>query len=105
MQPEIMWSMEQELPILVSIQMTDSSIVPPEASQIVRENTNEILGRVTSSRYSPTLNKSIGLAQVPPAQASAGTEVTIVLTDGSRTTATVMEHHAHFDPEGARLRG
>jgi sarcosine oxidase subunit alpha len=84
--------------------MTDSSIVPPEASQIVRPNTNEILGRITSSRFSPTLNKSIAMAQVPSSLASAGSELTIVLTDGERTTATVIEHHAHFDPEGARLR-
>ena len=84
--------------------MTDSSIVPPEASQIVRANTNEILGRITSSRYSPTLEKSIGLAQVPANLASAGSELTVVLIDGTRATATVIEHHAHFDPEGARLR-
>jgi sarcosine oxidase subunit alpha len=102
--PELGWSMEQDLPVLVSVQMTDPSIVPPEASQIVRPGTNEILGRITSSRYSPTLEKSIGLAQVPPSHASSGTELTIVLTSGDRTTATVIEHHAHFDPEGARLR-
>ena len=102
--PELAWSMEQELPVLVSVKMTDKAIVPPEASQIVRPNTNEILGRITSSRYSPTLEESIGLAQVPPAMAAAGTELTIVLTSGERTTAVVQEHHAHFDPEGVRLR-
>jgi len=102
--PELAWSMDEDLPVLVSIQMTDSSIVPPEASQIVRPNTNEILGRITSSRFSPTLNKSIGMAQVPASHASAGSQLTIVLTSGERTTATVIEHHAHFDPEGARLR-
>ena len=31
--------------------------------------------------------------------------LTVVLTSGERTTARVMEHHAHFDPEGERLRG
>jgi sarcosine oxidase subunit alpha len=102
--PEVAWSLEEELPVLVSVQMTDSTIVPPEASQIVRPNTNEILGRITSSRYSPTLKKSIGLAQVPPSHASSGVELTVVLTSGERATAIVQEHHAHFDPEGARLR-
>lgn len=104
--PELAWALEAERdnPVLVSMQMTDSSIVPPEASQIVRPGTNEILGRVTSSRYSPTLDKSIGLAQVPHDMTAAGTELTIVLTNGDRTTAKVMEHHAHYDPEGARLR-
>lgn len=95
---------EFELPVLVSVQMSDSSIVPPEASQIVRPNSNEILGRITSSRYSPTLEASIGLAQVPPSHASAGTELTVVLTNGDRTTAIVHAHHAHFDPDGQRLR-
>lgn len=102
--PELVWTADEPLPVLVSVQMTDHSIVPPEASQIVRPGTNEILGRITSSRFSPTLERSIGLAQVPPDMASAGTELTIVLTSGERTTATVMEHHAHYDPEGARLR-
>lgn len=103
--PELAWAGDDELPMLVSVQMTDSTIVPPEASQIVRPNTNEILGRITSSRYSPTLGCSIGLAQVPAELATAGTELTVVLTSGERTTAIVNEHHAHFDPEGIRLRG
>jgi sarcosine oxidase subunit alpha len=102
--PELGWSLDADLPILVSVQMSDPTIVPPEASQIVRPGTNEILGRITSSRYSPTIEKSIGLAQVPAELSAAGTEITIVLTNGDRATATVMEHHAHFDPEGSRLR-
>ncbi len=103
--PELAWALEADNEmVLVSVQMTDSSIVPSEASQIVRTGTNEILGRITSSRYSPTIEKSIGLAHVPPAMTAAGTELTIVLTNGDRTTAQVMEHHAHYDPEGARLR-
>ncbi|RZV44235.1 MAG: FAD-dependent oxidoreductase, partial [Acidimicrobiales bacterium] len=80
--PELAWSMDEDLPVLVSVQMTDRSIVPPEASQIVRPNTNEILGRITSSRFSPTLNQSIGMAQVPASHASAGSQLTIVLTSG-----------------------
>ncbi|MDW3179499.1 MAG: 2Fe-2S iron-sulfur cluster-binding protein [Acidimicrobiia bacterium] len=104
--PELRWAVEDAdaNPVLVSVQMTDPTVVPPEASQIVRPGTNEILGRITSSRYSPTLEKSIGLAHVPPHMTAAGTELTIVLTNGDRTTARVMEHHAHYDPEGARLR-
>jgi hypothetical protein len=31
--------------------------------------------------------------------------VTVRLPDGADAQARVMEHHAHFDPEGARLRG
>ena len=103
--PELAWALEaDDHVVLVSVQMNNSSVVPPEASQIVRPGTNEILGRITSSRYSPTLERSIGLAHVAPSMAAAGTELTIVLTNGDRTTAQVMEHHAHYDPEGARLR-
>ena len=103
--PELAWALDAGLPRLVAVQMTDPTVVPPEASQIVRPGSNEILGRITSSRYSPTLDRSIGLAQVTPQQSEPGTVLTVVLADGSRTTAKVMEHHSHFDPEGARLRG
>ncbi|MGI9644951.1 MAG: 2Fe-2S iron-sulfur cluster-binding protein [Ilumatobacteraceae bacterium] len=104
--PELAWAMEDAAaPQLVAIQPTDPLVVPAEACQIVRAGTNEILGRITSSRMSPTLNRSICLGQVLPEAAAADTELTVVLTDGERTTARVMEHHAHFDPEGERLRG
>ncbi|NNF53213.1 MAG: FAD-dependent oxidoreductase [Acidimicrobiales bacterium] len=103
--PELAWAMEQSLPSLVAIQTTDPAEVPTEASQIVRAGTNEILGRITSSRMSPTLDRSICLGQVLPEAAPAGTELTIVMIDGRRITARVMEHQAHFDPEGQRLRG
>ncbi len=102
--PELAWSLDDELPLVVAIQPTDPTVVPAEACQIVRSGTNEIIGRITSSRFSPTLERSICLGQIVPEAAAPGTELTIVLTDGSRTTANVMAHHAHFDPEGERLR-
>ncbi len=92
------------LPRLVAIQTTDPNIVPEEASQIVRAGTNEILGRITSSRMSPTLERSICLGQVLPEAAEPDTILTVVMTTGERITAKVMQHHAHFDPEGDRLR-
>ncbi|NIR36342.1 MAG: hypothetical protein GWN79_07155, partial [Actinobacteria bacterium] len=52
-----------------------------------------------------TLERSICLGQVTPDLAVPGTILTVRLTDGSDATARVMEHHAHFDPEGVRLRG
>ena len=103
---ELAWADGDKLPKLVAIQPTNPNLVPPEASQIVRAHTNEIVGRITSSRFSPTLNRSICLGQVEPQYAAAGTELTVVVadTDNERTTAKVMEHHAHYDPEGERLR-
>ena len=104
--PELAWALDDtSAPILVSIQPSDPLIVPDEASQIVRPGTNEIIGRITSSRMSPTLDRSICLGQVLPEASTPGAELTVVMTDGRRITARVMEHHAHFDPEGERVRG
>ena len=104
--PELAWALEDtSAPVLVAIQPSDPRIVPEEACQIVRPGTNEIIGRITSSRMSPTLDRSICLGQVLPEASAPGSELTVVMIDGRRVTARVMEHHAHFDPEGARLRG
>ena len=77
-------------------------MVPPEASQIV--DGPRILGRVTSSRMSPTLGRSICLAQVEAARAAPGTRVTVRLPGGRLIPARVTEHLAHVDPEGSRMR-
>jgi sarcosine oxidase subunit alpha len=103
--PELKHAYERtDLPVLVGVQPDDPTIVPEEASQIVDGETNTILGRITSSRMSPTLGRSICLAQVDPSLAAPGTTITVLLRSGSRIPATVQEHHAHVDPEGARQR-
>ncbi|MEM7339489.1 MAG: 2Fe-2S iron-sulfur cluster-binding protein [Actinomycetota bacterium] len=106
--PELAWSMAAAAtgkgPRLVALQPSIPTLVPDEACQIVRSGTNEIIGRVTSSRFSPTLERSICLGQVEASEAVPGAELTVVLTDGSRTGIKVMAEHAHYDPEGARLR-
>jgi sarcosine oxidase subunit alpha len=89
---------------LVGLQPVDGSVVPEEASQVV-EGSNTIAGRVTSSRMSPTLGRSICLGFVAPHLAEPGTTVTVQLPDGRRIPASVMPQHAHFDTEGVRLRG
>ena len=104
--PELAWALEgDEAPVVVAIQPTDPQVVPEEAAQIVRPGTNQTIGRITSSRMSPTLGRSICLGQVLPEAAASGSELTVLLVDGRRVTAKVMAHHAHFDPEGERLRG
>ncbi len=102
---ETAWALDAPYPVIVAVQPTDPNVVPEEACQILREGTKEIVGRITSSRYSPTLERSICLAQVSQEFASPGTTLTVLLVNGERITAKVMEHHAHFDPEGERLRG
>jgi sarcosine oxidase subunit alpha len=103
--PELGWQSERDDYFrLVGLQPHDGLVVPPEASQIVEGN-KEIAGRITSSRMSPTLGRSICLGYVAPHLAEPGTTVTVRLPDGQRIPVRVMEHHAHFDPEGRRQRG
>src|SRR5262245_29712543 len=101
--PELAWqAAEGSGPRLVGLQPVDPSVVPEEAS-LIMEGGN-IVGRVTSSRMSPTLHRSICLAQVEADLAGPGTEVTVRLPDGRLIAATVMPQHAHVDPDGGRMR-
>ena len=101
--PELAWQLaEGSGPRLVGLQPVDPSLVPEEAS-LIMEGGN-IVGRITSSRMSPTLHRSICLAQVEARLAGPGTEVTVRLPDGRLIAATVMPQHAHVDPDGGRMR-
>ena len=103
--PELAWQSERDSRLrLVGLQPHDGSLVPPEASQIV-EDKNEIVGRITSSRMSPTLGRSICLGFVAQHLTTPGTKVTVRLPNGERIPASVTPYHAHYDPEGTRQRG
>jgi sarcosine oxidase subunit alpha len=102
--PELAWQRPDDDLVLVGLQPVDGSVVPPEASQIV-QGERQIVGRVTSSRRSPTLGRSICLGFVAPHLAQPGTVVTVLLPDGRRVDAAVSPQLAHVDPEGVRLRG
>ena len=107
--PELAWQLERgDYQRLVGLQPLDPTCVPPEACQIIERDGGErprIVGRITSSRMSPTLNRSIGLGFVAPHLCEPGSIVTVRLPDGTDVPVRVMEHHAHVDPEGTRLRG
>jgi sarcosine oxidase subunit alpha len=101
--PELAWQRDDGLgPRLVALQPTDGTIVPDEASLIVEGS--HIAGRITSSRMSPSLGRSICLAQVEARLAEPGTELTVRLPSGRLITARVMPQHAHVDPDGGRMR-
>src|SRR5215471_13201017 len=101
--PELTWqAADGSGPRLVGLQPVDPSVVPEEASLIVADG--NIAGRITSSRMSPTLGRSICLGQVEARLAGPGTEVTVRLPDGGLSAATVMPQGAHVDPEGGRMR-
>lgn len=102
--PELVWQQKAEVVHLVGLQPVDPNVVPAEASQIV-EGDGQIVGRITSARFSPTLHRSICLGVVAPHLRAPGTRVVVQLPDRQLVEAIVMEHHAHFDVEGVRLRG
>jgi sarcosine oxidase subunit alpha len=102
--PELVWQRPDEDLVLVGLQPVDGSVVPPEASQIV-QGERQIVGRVTSSRSSPTLGHPVCLGFVAPHLAEPGTVVEVLLPDGRRVDAVVSPQLAHVDPEGVRLRG
>jgi len=103
--PELAWQDQEGAdPRLVGLRTTDPAVVPVEGSQIVSGGSH-IRGRVTSSRMSPTLGRSVVLAQLDGRLAEAGNEVTIAMVDGTRVTAVVTDGLAQVDPEGNRLHG
>ncbi|NPT40379.1 FAD-dependent oxidoreductase [Paraburkholderia sp. 1N] len=63
----------------------------------------EIAGRVTSVAWSPTVQKTIGLAFVRPALTAAGTRITFRVSDGSMVSATVVPT-PFYDPENLRQK-
>lgn len=99
--PELAWQGESGAR-LVGLQPVDGSVVPEEASLIM--DGTRIAGRITSSRMSPTLGRSICLAQVDGHLAEPGTVVTVRLPSGRNVEARVMPQHAHVDPDGGRMR-
>ncbi len=103
-QPELAWqAASANYPRLVAVQPDDGSVVPPEACQIVADG-RSIVGRITSSRMSPALGRSICLAQLAGHLSTPGTKLDVLLPDGRRVPARVMEELASFDPGGERMR-
>lgn len=97
--------------MLTGFKMVDKGVTPEEGLQIVTDTPVseacplgiKIIGWVTSSRFSPTLNESIGLCWLPIEMAQQeGTEFTI-RREGKLIRAKV-HHGAFVDPDGGRLK-
>lgn len=86
---------------LVAFVMADANLAPHEGEQMIDGDGN-LIGRVTSSRYSPTLNQAIGLGWVRADLAKPGTVLTIP-TRGLHAHATVFEG-VFYDADGARQK-
>jgi sarcosine oxidase, subunit alpha len=76
--------------------------LPVEGAQIVGSD-GDPAGRITSSRFSRRLGKSIGIAWVPADLSEEGASITISDPAGGTIPARVT-HRPFYDPEGERLR-
>ncbi|MDT8305120.1 MAG: 2Fe-2S iron-sulfur cluster-binding protein [Anaerolineae bacterium] len=91
---------------LVGFTITGGAL-PEEGNQIVRPGAGptglEIIGRITSVRYSPTLDRVIGLCWLPVEMAMPGRTFT-VRARGELLSGEVVAT-PFYDPEEVRLRG
>jgi len=85
---------------LVGLQVSGTR-VPTEGAAVLSNGSGPI-GQVTSARYSPQLDRVIGMAWVPAA--SAGDGSTITISDGSHTLSATVTTKPFYDPEGEVLR-
>jgi sarcosine oxidase subunit alpha len=94
------YSQQPQTVALVGFTMPDG-VVPTEGAVIVDE-TGSPAGQVTSSRHSPVLQRTIGMAWVPAELAHDGTRITI--SDEGQTRTAEIQTKPFYDPEGAVLR-
>ena len=92
--------------LLVGFKMVEPGVVPAEGLQIVEPNADgplKIIGWITSSRFSPTLEEAIGLCWLPADLASQDGASFTIRMDGHLIEARV-HHGAFYDLDGERLR-
>ena len=85
---------------LIGFEMADNVRVAPEGLQVVDEG--QPVGRLTSTRYSPTLARSIGLAWVPVDKAALGSRF-FFRWNGADVPA-IVAPLPFYDTPGVRLR-
>lgn len=93
---------------LVGLLPADKTTVLPEGGQIVDDPAQEppmtMLGHVTSSYWSPTLNSGFALALLKNGRQRTGQTVHILLEDGGTAEAQIADP-AFYDKDGGRMRG
>jgi sarcosine oxidase subunit alpha len=80
---------------------TTGTDVPTEGAAVLGED-GQAVGRVTSSRWSPQLERVIGLAVVPAGLATDGGSIT--LSDQRRRSLAQVVTRPFYDPDGEVLR-
>lgn len=86
---------------LVGFTMLKGNKPPDEGCQVVDQGMP--VGRVTSSRFSPTLGQSIGLAWLPAARSAVGER--FVIRFNSADLPAIVSALPFYDPESQRLKG
>ncbi len=86
--------------LLVGFEIGDAAAPVPRESHLVLDG-DTMVGRVTSCGVSPTLDRTIGLAYVPPALAGPGSKLTIRCDDGVTVQADTVVL-PFYDPENLR---
>ena len=89
--------------VLVGFEMVGTA-VPAEGSAVVRDG--RAIGRVTSSKWSPTLDRPIGLAWLPTDLAVEDASITVRLGTGREgaSAPAVVRTKPFYDPAGERVR-
>jgi sarcosine oxidase subunit alpha len=87
---------------LIAYQLKPGDPIPDDGVAIL--DAGRLIGRVTSSRLSPTLGHGIGLGWVEKHYAEPGTPIEIRLANGESVWGQVLEGHSAYDPRGERLR-
>ena len=91
--------------VLTGIEIVGQDL-PAEGAAIVREGTATPIGRVTSVKWSPTLDRGIALGWLDAGEATEGNRVTIRMGVGKAGATTVgrVRTKPFYDPAGERLR-
>jgi sarcosine oxidase subunit alpha len=98
------WALEEKLDRASDVELVGFTVpggeVMVEGAVVLRDGAPA--GQVTSSRWSPHLGASIGMATVPAELATDGAAISISYE--GRTHAAVVTTHAFYDPDGEVLR-
>ena len=96
------WALEGDRPPeSVLVGFTTDGAVPTEGAVVLGE-AGDAAGQVTSARYSPKLQTTIGLAWVPVEAAQDGARIEI--SDAGRRLGAVVATRPFYDPDGEVLR-
>lgn len=79
----------------------NSDAVPHDGDSVIDAD-NRPIGRITSSRLSPTMHRGFGYARVPPEHSREGAAIRI--WTGDRAHEATVTLRPFYDPEGRRLR-